>query len=253
MVARIAAAAALSLSLGACFDPGDIDVSDETAAAQVPTEPDLPEDWVVVPGECPSTSCGLNEALLAGNDFHELKLGATNLEAMKLLAFTNQREEALEVLDDRLQVVRDPGQSLIAKSARADEIIGAEMHIQLGMDRYRIRVESMAGVKFAVNPDVDFTRFYRLKYRHENNVRWLSVCPGGSVAVLFAGDRYRKQTHKVIVEDEPSGWFNVACADGAIAKMHVLRHTSASETHAGTTSTTPAQRQALLNQLVQGY
>jgi hypothetical protein len=66
-------------------------------------------------------------------------------------------------------------------------------------------------------------------------------------ALIFAGDRY-DAVHKTVKIDPPSScWFNIACAGSAMAKMHLLRHTTAGSDadHA----TTQPQRQTMLKMI----
>jgi hypothetical protein len=68
---------------------------------------------------------------------------------------------------------------------------------------------------------------------------------GLTLALVFTGDRY--DANKKTVTAGKSDWFNVACAGSAIAKMHLLRHTTAGA--AGGLQTTVDQRQAMLKML----
>jgi hypothetical protein len=65
-------------------------------------------------------------------------------------------------------------------------------------------------------------------------------------ALLFAGDRY-DAPRKTVTATGPDteGWFNVACVGTALAKLHLTRHTEASQT----VKTTAVERQAMLKML----
>src|SRR5262249_28907117 len=83
----------------------------------------------------------------------------------------------------------------------------------------------------------------------EGDKRWDSV---KGMAVIFRGDRYRERTKEVIVPPATDPWFNVACAGTSVAKMHLMRHTDASNP-SGLYNTTRVQRQALLKMLAGDY
>jgi hypothetical protein len=73
------------------------------------------------------------------------------------------------------------------------------------------------------------------------------------MALVFQGDRYNAAA-KTVFQTGPAvaGWFNVACAGTAVAKMHLLRHTEAgiaSGSGACSLSTGPDERQAMLKMI----
>jgi hypothetical protein len=65
-------------------------------------------------------------------------------------------------------------------------------------------------------------------------------------AVVFGGDLYDRATGAITVGPATNGWMNIACAGGAIYKMHKTGHTSAAQARLGI-ATTVAQRRAMLN------
>ena len=78
----------------------------------------------------------------------------------------------------------------------------------------------------------------------------VSYHPVDGMAFLFAGDRYDPTSVTVEVPGAP-GWFNIACTRTALAKMHLLRHTSAGSGSAESPSR--EQRQAMLKLLSADY
>jgi hypothetical protein len=71
-------------------------------------------------------------------------------------------------------------------------------------------------------------------------------------AIFFQGDRYDPQTkHVIATGSETKGWFNVACAGSATAKMHTNRHTEAGSNEEYTAP--PLDRQALLMMFTATY
>jgi hypothetical protein len=71
-------------------------------------------------------------------------------------------------------------------------------------------------------------------------------------AVVFRGDRYDRAGKRVIATGAAVGaWFNVGCAGGAVAKLHLMRETEASST--ATFRTSPEERQAILKMITADY
>jgi hypothetical protein len=69
-------------------------------------------------------------------------------------------------------------------------------------------------------------------------------------AILYTGDRYDAD-HKLVIEstyEASTGWFNIACAGSALAKLHLNRHTTAGTFLDYVTSA--SQRQAMLKMYV---
>jgi cytochrome c peroxidase len=74
-------------------------------------------------------------------------------------------------------------------------------------------------------------------------------------AVIFQGDTYDERTFQVTetpTSNNLHGIINIACLGSATSKLHLLRHTSASQS-AGVPSSTPLQRQSLLRLLTGDY
>jgi hypothetical protein len=70
-------------------------------------------------------------------------------------------------------------------------------------------------------------------------------------AIVFRGDQYVEPGFQVHV-DHTSTWFNIACRGTAVAKLHLLRHTSASRRDSDRI-TTREQRQSVLRMLTGDY
>jgi hypothetical protein len=82
-------------------------------------------------------------------------------------------------------------------------------------------------------------------------------------ALIFQGDLYDEETYQVSItptsynqiSNNPKGIFNIACIGSAISKLHLLRHTSASQGENISSNLQPdeLQRQALLRLLTGDY
>jgi hypothetical protein len=85
---------------------------------------------------------------------------------------------------------------------------------------------------------------YTLSYTSATQSDPQPLCTANSNdAIIFAGDRYDAE-HKTVIAtgDVTAGWFNIACSGTALAKLHLTRHTEASQVM----KTTAVERQAML-------
>jgi hypothetical protein len=64
--------------------------------------------------------------------------------------------------------------------------------------------------------------------------------------LVFGGDLYDPRTKAITTGPETGGWFNIACLESAIYKMHKIGYTSAAQDRLGIV-TTIEQRRAMLN------
>jgi hypothetical protein len=88
---------------------------------------------------------------------------------------------------------------------------------------------------------------YELTYTSATQPDPQPLCTAGAnAAILFAGDRYDAARETVTATGAATrGWVNVACDGTALAKLHLTRHTEASQV----VPTTAAERQAMLKLL----
>jgi hypothetical protein len=126
---------------------------------------------------------------------------------------------------------------------------------------------------------LDLVPLYTIRFVKEGGTEKGHLCaplsrPGEAVqgrVTIFRGDQYsepppgafRRPGYRgpgyVVASDPDSTWFNIACEGTAIAKLHLLRHTAASQV--GRTgpvvhpqrTTTISQRQTLLKMLTADY
>ena len=72
-----------------------------------------------------------------------------------------------------------------------------------------------------------------------------------NAAIFYEGDHFDPKHKKVSPTVQPDGWFNIACAGAAPAKMHLLRHTTAGSDPSH--QTTFPQRTAMLKMITADY
>ncbi|MBZ0237759.1 MAG: hypothetical protein K8M05_35925, partial [Deltaproteobacteria bacterium] len=193
--------------------------------------------WHWPPDNCPE-GCGDNAASVGdGLVFHRLdQRGEPNGVGLRLVGMRAAGMDwDVEVTGDRLSGVRP--------SARLSggRLVGAEL-LLLDKDGV-IHTVVIAGVRlipYWVGGGETWT--YRLMHRPVASPSDLQpLCttrdealqddPGwegmnATETVIFTGDHY--DAIRKTVEPQPFGWFNIACAGSAMAKLHLLRHTEAS-------------------------
>jgi hypothetical protein len=175
--------------------------------------------------------------------FHELHLGGEPNGAGFALLGVRKDGRAY-----RLQV---SGASVTARpEAEAGSPLGGSGLVGLVMDlrderdrRYELRVDAVRETRYWADPK-DPVPTYTLTYTSAGETRSRPLCTTTvNEALLFSGDRYDAGRKRVTATGPATdGWFNIACAATALAKLHLTRHTEASQT----TPTTAAERQAML-------
>jgi hypothetical protein len=249
---------------------------------------DPPDATAVVPGECPPEMCGLNGAWLGeGVPFRQLGCDTytRNDQGIRLRAFVDRfgRSMTLGVEGDEL-VGRLPGGARV----RGTSLTGAQILLRrLDPDgsppfeqSYRLRIVSVTFLNFDARcipgaPCVDRqVPIYEIEGSRGDGCVFALCKPGldpgdelpdiRGKTVIFVGDSYDERTLAVTIDPPPYGssapscaparFFNIACIDTAIAKLHLLRHTSASQTPgAGGRAPTARQRQTMLRLLTGDY
>jgi hypothetical protein len=207
---------------------------------------------------CPELGCNLNAASLGdGLYFHELHpAGLPNSAGVRFVRFESSRGVplTLQVFRDRLRGI-DPNGVVYQGTGLVD----ARIHLARETERYVVRIADVDtdSVQFWVFPHaVPIYSFVytKLSATDPEHRQEQPVCTTNDVeeavpttaAFVFIGDRYNAVNKTVT--DVTGGWFNVACAGSAMAKLHLLRHTRAGELPPVYTTTVP-QRQAMLKML----
>ena len=181
--------------------------------------------------------------LPSGRAFHELNLrGLPNAAGFSLVGARRGGDSySLDVV----------GSSVVAhpRAPQAPALTGSDLA------RVKLELRDATGGRFAIQiAGVDETTYwagpaetlptYRLTFTSATHPVPQPVCTAGeNEAFLFAGDRYDAD-RKTVTATGPAtaGWFNIACAGTALAKLHLTRHTEASQV----VKTTVVERQAML-------
>lgn len=231
---------------------------------------------------CPKLGCSSNSAFLGPTEFHELEwTGANaNFEGFKLVGLTKlvngTRLNYRPAIVNNTQLV---GQTLRfnlnsgfywATVLQGADLIDAELQIDGPGPHnpdYAIRITGMHAQhlwqpRYPGDTAPEYVNTYRLEWYDaypgaSNTLTNLCVNPPNRTdgegqqndavfeAILFTGDRYNVD-HKWVTATTPAAagtWFNIGCAGGVLWKLALNRHTYATR---GTTTTTLAQRQAML-------
>lgn len=179
----------------------------------------------------------------SGRAFHELNVdGLPNQVGLSILRV--ERDRMSYVLDvSGSSVTARPKDSRLAALAGRD-LVGLKLHL-----RDSTGAESV--IEFAGTGTTGFwagpagaVPTYALSYTSAAHSDPQPLCTANSNdAIIFAGDRYDAEHKTVTATGEASaGWFNIACSGTALAKLHLTRHTEASQI----VKTTAIERQAML-------
>lgn len=221
---------------------------------------------------CPTWGCGENSPLLGPYSMEELdETGLPNKDKVRLRGFNKAGVDYdADVVGDRL-FARDRVTHSIALQGPA--LTGGALIVEVpGKDpnnpvKGEIRITSVSSsLTFWVGPAAR-VETYELDYTGIDTApkEYVALCKdppppykGRSAfvdghyvgdryqAILFTGDRYDAERKTVTASSYRAAgtWFNIACAGGAVLKLHLNRHTTASTVPGYVTTT--AQRQTML-------
>jgi len=245
-------------------------------------------------GNCPVAGCGLNGAWLgSGVQFRTLHTtaGAPNPQGLRIREF----RKGLDVL--RLQVSGQDLQGIKRDSSEVldgEALIGAQLMLeqvdavgrvvmgyQLTIADSVVAGRTVRGVRdeefwtTCIDPAhctgaPKYARLYSFTVRASDGCEVRLCRPGLSdtyqgnldgTAVIFRGDYYDERSHKVFATPQNTydeDVFNIACVGTAISKLHMLRHTAASDPARPTLRdpappSTPEQRTTMLRLLTADY
>jgi ADYC domain len=179
----------------------------------------------------------------AGRAFHELNLnGLPNLVGLSI--FRVERAGTLYRLEiNGTSIVARPSDlHLPALSGR--NLVGLNLELRDSTGAHSvIRISDSGSTTYWAAP-LEPVPTYTLTYTSATHSDPQPLCnASGNEAILFAGDRYDAERKTVTATgDATAGWFNIACAGTALAKLHLTRHTEASQI----VRTTAVERQAML-------
>jgi hypothetical protein len=290
MFRRTHGCAAISITIAAGCGGGPAPAAPVAPAA---------EAALLRPEECPATGCGLNGTWLGANiPFRELDLGPpgtmgegeANSAGLRIASFQRARDDSavseslhLDVQGDELIGVRSPGTcSTTDCSLRGPSLVGAVLKLVDANDKYLLTIKSVRNTVFWTETcepigrcdPTDTVPLYEITFTRAGQTKEESPCSPltaqdrddergiDGLVMVFRGDRYKDRGY-VVEADAESTWFNIACAGTAIAKLHLLRHTTASARMTMSSvsrvatlpprRTTLAQRQTILRMLTADY
>ncbi len=248
-------------------------------------EPELHE--AAIQNDCPNFGCGSNSPVVGWPPFHELDEGPPaaagaarsaraaplddddefdqggqfNHEGLRVVHIRSGFDHyRLDVEGDRLRALDENGDVALEGASLVASVIVLEKD---DGTRFDVFIENHSSSLTFWIGDEDPIETFRMTWANatEPGPRQ-PMCPlpaaydeWGPVsheAIFFQGDRYDAVTKDVFTTgDEAQGWFNVACAGSATAKMHTNRHTTAGAS--GDYTASARERQALLKMFVGDY
>ena len=210
---------------------------------------------------CNMWGCGTNSPILGPFNMYELNENGPNLDGITITdLILNGQSYRVDVQGARLVAIPLSGTGTLSGT----RLIGARIRLSTSAGPAVIHIENVTprGQLFWRGP-VGYVETYELKYTGAGMPNFggpIPLCltaPSTASgegpqwaqpyeAILYTGDRYNSIAKTVTASSYAASgnYFNIACAGGALAKLHLNRYTTASSV-SGYTSTA-ATRQAML-------
>ena len=180
----------------------------------------------------------------AGRAFHELNLnGLPNQAGLSILRVERDQTPYLLEISGPSIVARSQSSHLM-QTLTGRDLVGLALDLKDATGAHTvIRFAASGSTTYWAGPP-ESVPTYELTYTNAAHSEPQPLCTAsGNDAILFAGDRYDADRKTVTATgDATAGWFNIACVGTALAKLHLTRHTEASQI----VKTTAVERQAML-------
>ncbi len=206
--------------------------------------------------DCTRWQCGYNAAEINGEPFSELNVnGLANSSGMKIVGFISPTN----LLGYKLTLV---GDELVAKGGlllgdlKGAALIGSTILVKMGSGlTVPVLIAGTESVPSWASGGAPITA-YTLVYTDLNLVQ-SNVCKGSllepltSAVTFLGGETYNDATKTVNAGQ--NGWFTLACAGSAAAKMKLMNYGPNSNFDGQGHAATPLQRQATLKMITADY
>lgn len=233
-------------------------VTGSTVGCDVPETIDAGDISPRVDDACGRWRCGLNAAEVNGRSLQELHVGGlANADGVKIVGFVAPPAAllggySLAVEGDEL-VAKRPGSKL-----KRQQLVGATIlvQVQIGL----VVPVTIAGVELVDSwatggePIVAYTL---VTLELGSLLGPKNVCSGSlldplaSVATVLGGETYDGDSKTV--NAGMTGWFTIACAGSAAAKLKLLGYGPQTKAPGASTPASPAARQATLKMITADY
>ena len=243
----------VALTLAACVVEPDPAPATGTTTQAIIYDPDS--------DGCPKWGCGTNSPVMDIFDFHDLDESGqqANLAGVKVkYLLQNGVAYKPDVVVDRLVARSYSNPSAIALSGA--QLTGARLYVDTPKGVFAIHIVNVHhDTPFWVGP-AGTVETYELAYTGPGYATAMRLCsnppsaysrhgedwPAPMEAILFTGDRYDADALTVTASDYAGAgtWFNIGCAGSVLAKLHLTRHTTASQVSGYTSAR--SERQAML-------
>jgi hypothetical protein len=210
--------------------------------------------------------CNSNTARSSdGRIFHDLDLGplgtggAANSGGFRITGVLRPDGSpmALEVDPADLDALVGRAGHTVLKN---DQLVGTRIQLTDEHEDYDLRLDEVDRIEFWVGRGAVTTYRFTIRTAAEDDSARVPLCKAASGellgwngqmhhAVVFRGDRVEVRSKDLTVGIDT--WINVACAGSAVAKIHLLRHTTAGSSP--NFQTTQPERQAMLRALLADY
>jgi ADYC domain len=218
--------------------------------------------------QCPTWGCGENSPIMGPWKFYELNVNhLANAQGISIIDFQQAGHSYQPHLLNGSQLLATDAAGITISGAA---LAGGYFRLATPSGPYNLLLSKVSplatsAVLFWIGPPSPIET-YELVYMGPTDTFPRPVCnsPPSSTfsegprqswarpleAILYTGDRYDADQKLVTASSYPAtlGWFNIACAGSALAKLHLTRHTTAGSTPAYLA--TASQRQAMLKMYV---
>jgi len=179
----------------------------------------------------------------SGRAFHELNLnGVPNQIGLSIVRVERDHVSYVLEVSGASISARPTGSRFPVLSG--PDLVGLKLHLKDATGaRSVIEFAGTGTTTYWAGPS-DAVPTYSLTYTSTTHSDPQRLCTANSnEAILFAGDRYDAERKTVTATGAAAaGWLNIACSGTALAKLHLTRHTEASQI----VKTTAIERQAML-------
>lgn len=225
-----------------------------------PPEEELANRYGFAAKDCSRWRCGYNTSEINGKSLQELNLdGQPNADGVKLVGFV-PTQGLLSCLLFGCHLDTD-GDELVATNGftelRGFQLVGSTLlvRVQQGLV-LPVVIAGYEEVDSWADPGTSVAA-YSLIYVDPESLLDTSICKGTLVdplqasVVILAGERYDLETKTV--HSGQDGWFTLACAGSAAAKMSLMGYGPNADFNGEGEPATPQQRQATLKMITADY
>ncbi|MCA9662309.1 MAG: hypothetical protein KC486_28475 [Myxococcales bacterium] len=215
--------------------------------------------YIATSDDCPRWRCGYNTSEINGKSLQELNLdGEANADGVELVGFLPPAGLLLNyTLDTKGDALVARGGLLGKKTLSGPALVGGALLLKVDGLVVPVLIAGYEDVASWADGGAPVPAYALVYADLQDPLLERSVCKGTLVdplqasVVILAGDRYDLDAKTVSAGND--GWFTLACAGSAAAKMALLGYGPNADVDGQDDPPTPAQRQATLKMITADY